>query len=191
MKERYNIITKEILSTLAIAGMIVIASTSPYFLINIARAIIKNKKYNKNKTNEQKIVGSLRRLKNNQLIIIKEEDNGKFIIELTGKGKKKVGEIQFESMEIKKPKVWDEKWRIIVFDIPEKQKKRARNALREKLQKLNFYQLQKSVWVYPYSCEKEIQFLCEFFDINPFVNIIIAEKIYDDTKLRKYFKLNN
>lgn len=188
MKERYNIITKEILLTLAITGIIIVASASPYFLINIARAVIRNKKYNKN--NEQRVVGSLRRLKNNQLVIIREKSDGKFIVELTEKGRKKVEEIQFENMEIKKTKIWDGKWRIIIFDIPEKQKKRARNALREKLQKLGFYQLQKSVWVCPYPCEKEIQFLCELFDISSFVNIITAEKIYDDIKLKRYFKLS-
>ena len=65
--------------------MVVVASTSPYFLINIARAIIKNKKYSKNKTNEQKIVKSLRRLRENKLIILQEKEDGKFIIQLTKK----------------------------------------------------------------------------------------------------------
>ncbi|MBI2054120.1 MAG: hypothetical protein HYT36_02205, partial [Candidatus Staskawiczbacteria bacterium] len=140
MKGRYSIITKEIIFMLALAGIVVVAATSPYFLINIARAIIKNKKYSKNKDNEQKIIRSLRRLKDNHIVIIKEKSDGKFVIELTEKGRKKVEEIQLENMEIKKPKVWDGKWRIIAFDIPEKQKKRARDALRKKLQKLKFYQ---------------------------------------------------
>ncbi len=174
---------------LALAGIVVVAATSPYFLINIARAIIKNKKYSKNKDNEQKIIRSLRRLKDNHIVIIKEKSDGKFVIELTEKGRKKVEEIQLENMEIKKPKVWDGKWRIIAFDIPEKQKKRARDALRKKLQKLKFYQMQKSVWVCPYPCEKEIQFLCELFEINQFVNIISADKIQDDIKLKKSFGL--
>ena len=54
---------------------------------------------------------------------------------------------------------------------------------------LGFYQLQKSVWAIPYPCEKEIQFLCELFSINRFVNIITADKIYNDIILRKYFDL--
>ena len=116
---------------------------------------------------------SLTGLNKNKIIILKEVD-GKFIVKLTEKGKKVVEEIQFESMEIKKQKVWDGKWRIVIFDIPEKQMKIARNALRTKLQNLGFYQIQKSVWAYPYPCEKEIQFLCEIFNINPYINIIIA-----------------
>ena len=71
MKERYNIITKDILLTIAIAGVFIVASTSPYFLINIARAIIKNNKYNKN--NAKKIAGYLGRLKKSSLVIIREK----------------------------------------------------------------------------------------------------------------------
>ena len=168
--------------------MVVVASTSPYFLINIARAIIKNKKYSKNKTNEQKIVKSLRRLRENKLIILQEKEDGKFIIQLTKKGKRKIKEINIEKLEITKQKVWDKKWRIVAFDIPEK-KKNGRDALRQKLQELNFYQLQKSVFVCPYPCEKEVHFLSEFFDIGDFVNIIIADNIYDDVRLKNNFDL--
>lgn len=189
MRERYNKITKEILLTIAFAGMLVVASTSPYFLINIARAIIKNRKYIKNKTNEEKIINSLKRLRKNSLIILREKEDGKFLVQLTNKGKKKIEEIDIENMKIQKQQNWDKKWRIIIFDIPDKHKKRARDALRERLQKLNFYKLQKSVWACPYPCEKEVQFLCEFFNITSFVNIITADKIYDDIKLKKYFNL--
>jgi DNA-binding transcriptional regulator PaaX len=185
---RYKELTKDILLYLAIAGAITIAATSPYFLLNIAKGILRNKKYFKKKLDERKIARLIERLKRNRLIILNEED-GKFKIELTEKGKRVVKEIQFEKMEIERPAIWDGKWRVVIFDIPEKYRKRARDALREKLKKLEFFRLQKSVWVIPYPCEKEIQFLCELFEIIPFVNIIIAENIYNDIKLRKYFKL--
>ncbi len=186
MKERYNTITKEILLTIALVGMVVVASTSPYFLINIARAIIKNKKYKNSKAVEQKIVASLRKLRKNKIIILEEKEDGNFTIELTNKGKRKVEEINIDKLEIIKQKIWDKKWRIVAFDIPER-KKRGRDALRQKLQGLNFYQLQKSVFVCPYPCDKEILFLSEFFDIGNFVNIITADKIYDDIRLKKHF----
>lgn len=183
MRERYSEITKQILLTLAMAGLIMIASTSPYFLTNLVKAIIKDKKYNK------KAADSLKRLKNKRLIIIKEKSDGKFIVKLTREGERKVEEIQLDNMKIKKPQAWDKKWRMVIFDIPEKYKKNARDALREKLQKLNFYQFQKSVWVCPYPCEKEIYFLCELFDISRFVDVIVAEKIYNDSKLKRHFQL--
>ena len=41
---------------------------------------------------------------------------------LTDKGKNKAITFKIDSMEIKKPKQWDNKWRIVLFDIPEKHK---------------------------------------------------------------------
>ena len=188
MVGKYKNLTKDILLYLAITGAILIAATSPYFFLNIARGIVRNRKYIKKKYDERKAARALERLKKNRLLILNEKD-GKFEVELTEKGKRKVREIQFQNMKIEKPAVWDKKWRVVIFDIPEKYKKRARDALREKLKELGFYPLQKSVWIIPYPCEKEIQFLCELFDITPFVNIIIAENIYNDVKLKKHFKL--
>ena len=111
-----------------------------------------------------------------------------FEVRLVENGKIKALRYELGDLQIETPTSWDGKWRVVVFDIPDK-KRRARDALREKLQKMHFYPLQKSVWVHPYPCEKEIQFLCEFFEITPYVNIIVADNIYDDIKLRKYFNL--
>src|SRR3989344_1694263 len=188
MKGQYNSITKEILLTIALTGIVIVASTSPYFLTNIAKAIIKNKRYNKNKINEEKIARSLRGLKRNNFIILKEKENGDCLVQITEKGKRKVKEINIERLEIKKQNTWDKKWRIITFDIPER-RRYGRDALRQKIQKLKFYQLQKSVLVCPYPCEKEIQFLCEFFNISSFINIIIADTIHDDLRLKRHFNL--
>jgi len=192
MANRYKETSKDILFCLFMAGAIMVAANSPFFLINMAREIKRNRKYIKKeirkKLDERKIARALERLKRNKVIILSEE-YGKFKIELTDKGKRIVKEIQLEDMKIEKPDIWDKKWRMVIFDIPEKYKRRARDVLREKLQKMNFYQLQKSVWVCPYPCEKEIQFLCEFFEITPYVNLVLADNIYNDIKLRKYFKL--
>ena len=110
-------------------------------------------------------------------------------MKLTEKGKKIVKEIQFDNLKIDKPKFWDGKWRVVIFDIPENKRRHMRDAMRQKLQKIGFYQMQKSVWAFPYPCEKEIQLLCEIFEVNPFVNMITSNKIYKDDALRKYFKL--
>lgn len=185
---KYSSLSKDILFGIAAAGVITVAATSPFFLINIAKAFLINKKHSKSSYDKNMVAKAFERLKRNRIIILKEVD-GKFTVELTEKGKRKVEQIRFDDMAIKIPPAWDKKWRVVIFDIPEKHQKRARNALREKLQKLGFFQLQKSVWAMPYPCEKEVQFLCEFFDITRFVNIITADKIYNDVSLKKYFDL--
>lgn len=170
---------------LLLTGAIAIAATSPYFFTNLAKVYLKNQKF-KN-TDKRKIAQALAYLKKNRLIILKEKDN-KIIVELTGQGKRKIKEYQFEDLKIEKPKTWDKKWRIVIFDIPEKLR-RGRDALRDKLNNLGFYELQKSVWVYPYPCENEIQLIAEIFEVTLYINIVIAEKISNDIKAKTYFNL--
>ena len=187
--QRYGETTREILDYLVLAGAITIAATSPYFLVSLARAILKNKKYFNKKLEDYKIARALNRLKKNRLIILRELENDRLVVELTEKGKRLVREIKVDELSIEKPGTWDKKWRVVIFDIPDETKRRARDALRDKLKNLGFYQLQKSVWAFPYPCEKEVQFLCELFEITPFVNLIVAESIYNDVWLRKHFQL--
>lgn len=60
-------------------------------------------------------------------------------------------------MEINPVKIkWDGKWRVVVFDIPEKNR-RVRQALRMGLRMLEFKPLQKSVWVSKVDCMKELR----------------------------------
>ena len=68
----------------------------------------------------------------------------------------KKGETRLALLEIKekpkKPKKWDGKWRMLIFDIPEKRKS-LREKIRLTLSDIGFVNLQDSVWIYPYSCE--------------------------------------
>ena len=51
---------------------------------------------------------------------------------------------------------WDKKWRVVIFDIPETNK-RVRQALRETLKVLEFWPLQKSVWISKKDYTKELR----------------------------------
>ncbi|MBI2597167.1 hypothetical protein HYW41_03360 [Candidatus Daviesbacteria bacterium] len=55
-----------------------------------------------------------------------------------------------------KDEKWDGKWRIVIFDIPEVNK-RIRQALRETLKVLEFWPLQKSVWISKKNYTKELR----------------------------------
>jgi len=108
---------------------------------------------------------------------------------LTSEGKKKAGRFQIDSLKIAKPKNWDKKWRLVIFDISQLRQV-MRNAFRGKLKELGFYPLQKSVWVCPYECQDEIALLRDFFGLNEKeIRLIRAEDIEDDSYLRKIFKL--
>lgn len=125
---------------------------------------------------------------NERLIDYKEDNDGNVKIVLTKEGNKKALQFKFDEMEIKKPAKWDKKWRIVIFDIPEKNKK-AREALRGKLKDLGFKELQKSVFIHPFECEEEIDFVVEVFQIRPYVRFIRAESITNEEQLKIKFKL--
>src|SRR3989339_49786 len=94
------------------------------------------------------------------------------------------------SVEWKKidKKDWDGKWRFIVFDVPEKFRT-GRDALRWKIKKLGFYELQKSVFIFPYKCEDEINFIIEFFGIRKYVRYGIIDFIDNKAHLKQIFGL--
>ena len=75
-----------------------------------------------------------------------------------------------------------------MFDIPMRFTK-GREALRYHLKKLNFFQFQKSAWIYPYPCEDEIIFIADFFGLGKHVEILTVESILRDKKVKKYFHL--
>ncbi|TSC96784.1 MAG: phenylacetic acid degradation operon transcriptional regulator, paaX family [Candidatus Berkelbacteria bacterium Licking1014_2] len=108
------------------------------------------------------------------------------LLELTPKGLDYLQDLFLKETAIKRPKRWDGKWRVVIFDIPEKHRSN-RNILRERLSRLNFYQIQKSVYVYPFECTNEIAMLCSHFFLTDFVIIMIAEIIQGEEKLVEFF----
>jgi DNA-binding transcriptional regulator PaaX len=188
MANPFTEITKNILFGLFESGKYILTGDAPLAGITKWRVRIPYPGYIKDKEEKKKFSQALWRLKNSCLIIQKEKAGGKFIVELTEKGKRKIQEIKLADLRIQKLLDWDKIWRIVIFDIPEK-KKFARNILREKLKKWDFFQLQKSVWVCPWPCEKEIEFIIELFGVASYVNIVKAGEIKKDAYLRQYFHL--
>lgn len=179
-------ITKDIFKLILITGALTIASTSPYFAKNI---VTYYKHYKKSKKYPpKKIIDTFYNLKKHGLIDIKNQ-NHQIYISLTKKGKEKANWMQINDLKINKPKKWDKKWRVIIFDISEL-KRVYREALRGKLKELNFYPLQKSIWIHPFDCGAEIELLKNFFGLSDNeLRIIIAENIGNNLKFKKIFGL--
>ena len=152
-----NNITKETLLKIAEVGIFTLAAaSSPYFLNKII------KKYFKDKFEQRS--RKLRELQKRKLIDINEGENGMIKVTLSHSGKNLIRQYKLEEMEIKKPLKWDRQWRIIIYDIPQ-QLKKASNEFRKKIRELGLYQLQKSIWISPYDCVSELEFLCAVFEI--------------------------
>lgn len=176
--------TKFLLMSVAIGGVAVGGAALPGILKLLESLDLAEKKTGYSNKQISNALGDLKRKK---LVEIEKYDNDKVEVKLTNKGKKRIREFSFDLLAIKKPKKWDEKWRIVIFDIPNRHKQ-AREALRNKIRELGLRQMQKSVWVYPYECEDEILFVAEVFEVQKYVEIITAEKILHEGVIKKYFK---
>ncbi len=178
-------LSQEILKKLLIGGAFLIAAQSPHFWIKVYENLLTGKPILGEK---KKIRDTFYYLKRRGMIRI-EKRNKQIYISLTKKGEKRAGKYQINSLSIKSPRKWDKKWRVVIFDIPENTRIK-REAFRGKLKELNFYPLQKSVWAYPYSCQKEIKLLREFFNLSKEnLKFLEVAKIEGDENLRRYFEL--
>ena len=177
--------SKFLLAALALGPAIVVGSVAPG-VFSMLKSFDKKHIYS-----QQKICIALNNLKQRKFIEIIEEGDEKFKVRLTNKGQKRTKEISFEFLSITKPNKWDGKWRVLVFDIPTNPKiyNQARNALRAKIKELGFYQMQKSVWVFPYECEDEILFVAEIFKVQKYIEIMTVEKLLHEEKIRRIFHL--
>lgn len=114
---------------------------------------------------------------------------GKEVVEITKAGKKRVLEYDIDDMRLRIPKKWDGWWRIVMFDIPQP-KKKGRDAVSRKIKELGMYPIQKSVFVSPYICKNEIDFIGEFFDVRKHIIYIKAKEIEGVRKLKEYFDIH-
>jgi DNA-binding transcriptional regulator PaaX len=183
-----NSLSKIILEKILTAKTIRTTKSLPYFAFCPSRDLWKpSKERTKAKNRAALFKNAFYYLKRKGYLEIVKK-NHQIYITLTKEGEKKAKKYQIDDLEIKKPKTWDRKYRIIVFDIPNVTRIK-RDALRGKLKELGFYRLQQSVWVYPYECKKEIDLLREFFGLTPKELILISGKMEGDKFLRKFFNL--
>jgi len=139
------------------------------------------------KINKEEIRKEIRQLYRSKLLKKTENKDGSITMILTDKGKLRALTYKFDEMKIEDKK-WDGKWRVVGFDVPEKIRW-GRDALRDKIKKLGFYEFQKSVFIYPYDCKNEIDFIIEFFGIRKYVRFGILEYIDNEKHFKKIFKL--
>ncbi|MBU2109720.1 hypothetical protein KKB71_02065 [Patescibacteria group bacterium] len=152
--------------------------------------IIKEMKKEWNWINQQNLKRAIKKLYESKLVKEKENPDGTVTLILTEKGKEKALTYNLDEMKIEKPKAWDKKWRIVLFDVPEKARK-TRDAFRQHLKQLNFYEFQKSVFIHPYDCKDEIEYLIEFYNARRFIRFVVADSLDNELHLKNHFNLRN
>lgn len=174
------------LAIMATGGIIALGVTAPNALFEINKLIKSKRKKKAEKYRE--IWHRFYLLKKRGDLEFVKEEGGYMIYRFSENGKEKVRKFIINELELNTPKEWDKKWRLIIFDIPEKRKK-ERSAFRKKLQDMGFYQCQKSAWIHPFHCLEEVEFLKEVFNIKSFVKIFLVDEMTDGKTLYNFKNL--
>ena len=162
------------------AGLMVSGSPKSYF------GVIKSVSNEWEKINEQSLKRAIKTLYQSRLVEERENENGSVTLVLSEKGKKKILTYNIDDISIKKPEKWDGKWRMVLFDIPNSRKK-EREVLRSSLKNLGFLAYQKSVFVLPYECRNEVDFIIEFYNLRRYVRFMEVNAFDDDLAFKSHF----
>lgn len=114
---------------------------------------------------------------------------GRIRYTITPAGAYRLQELALDEINIARPKVWDKKWRLVAFDVPVGQSRRRQEFV-AKLQSLNFFMLQKSLWVHPFPCFKEVEEIASHYNILRYcslMEIALTDKV-TGRKLRHHFR---
>lgn len=180
-KRRRRDLRTAALITIGAAGFITVAAVAPnmFKLLGKSGALAKLKYHSKN---------VLARLKQKGEIEFEMRD-GKRFVRLTERGEEALARAEQKMAFAKeKPRKWDRRYRLVMFDIPER-RKGVRDRLRFEMREVGFLRVQDSAWVYPYDCEEFIALLKADLRIGKDVLYAVVEEIENDAWIRKHFGL--
>jgi DNA-binding transcriptional regulator PaaX len=177
-KSRRKNLKKIILGMVAVAGLLSVAIVAP----NVLQAF-KKLGFLPGRRDKEIVVRSRERLVQQGLLTYE----GRFL-RLTKKGERVWRLLEIKDWGRRKKPRWDGKWRVLIFDIPERRKV-LRNKLTQTLRALGFIRLQDSVWLYPYDCEDLITLLKSDFRVGRDVLYLIVDELEYDVPYRSHFGL--
>lgn len=181
-KRRKRNVRNAVLATIGIAGLITVAAVAPKTLHLLKVTGIDAKLRYRTKS-------VLYRLKQKGEIEFVERD-GKKYARLTERGERALELLrQKESFMNNKKRKWDHRYRLVMFDIPERRKS-TRERIRFEMREIGFLRIQDSSWLYPYDCEEFVALLKADLHIGKDVLYAVVEEIENDAWIKKHFDLS-
>ena len=178
-------ITNEILLSLLEAGVLLAVAIVAPGAVRMFKGFRRDESWKD--YHDSSVTRGVERLWRRGLVEVVETKEG-CVVQITNEGKTEKLKFDIENMTIPVQGQWDGKWRMGFFDIFST-KDTVRREFRERLKGLGFYPMQKSVYVYPYPCSKEIQFLREILKVPHEVKLATIEHLENDEDLREIFQL--
>lgn len=171
---------------LALLGSVVsVGMMAPNLIQTIDKPLSKALKKLDQKSYDREIQRTLRYMRQQDLL----KGDYKHGLQITDKGRTRIKKrtTGVAGIKIPKPDVWDNIWRIFLYDIPEI-KMTSRHGLAYKLKNLGFIQLQRSVWVFPYPCRAEVEELTTILEVDKYITYIESQTIDNQVELINKFK---
>ena len=181
-ERRWGTFQATLLAAVAVGGIMLVAATAP----NALQLLKYFPGYKKGARFTHQAKSALGRLAAKGLVTFTERE-GKRYARITEKGKQTL-RLEEEGRVMKQKKRWDRRWRVVIFDIPER-RKNTRTRLRRFMARYGFVRLQDSVWVYPHDCEDLFALVKADFRIGADVLYMIVERLENDKHLRAHFAL--
>lgn len=180
-KRKRRNIRNAALIAIGTAGLIAVSAMAP----NIFQILGRTGTLARLKYHSKSVLG---RLKQKGEIEFVERD-GKRYVRLTKLGEEALAySTKKMALGIGKPKRWDRRYRLVIFDVPERRRK-IRDRLRYEMQEAGFLRVQDSAWVYPYDCEEFMALLKADLHIGKDVLYAVVEEIENDKWIREHFGL--
>jgi len=177
-KEMIKLTSKKILST--IFGMAL-----PFFEASSVYRV-SARKFRRELENENIDYAEwIKYLKRAGLIEVFIEGKEKYL-EITPKGMDRLKMAGIDHLSIQRPAKWDGKWRVVIFDIPERHKV-ARDILRSKLVVLGFEKIQESVYAHPFECTEPVSQLASALNLSGNLLLMISEVIQGEDQIIERF----
>lgn len=138
--------------------------------------------------NRSYLLRCLDEFSHNRLVKYEEMDNGSISVILTDLGETRALKFKIDEMALRQPRRWDGRWRIVAYDIPHG-RRAGRDAFQRKLKELGLAPWQKSLFIYPFPCRDEIDFIVEVFDLRPYVRYAEMINPTNEAELKLKFNL--
>lgn len=162
----------------------------PMLPIAIGEVVRIIKEISKANIREESIRKSLKNLEKKEIIDLIEKDDQVYVYIKNIKHPYIVRYSIKALLDLKKKKKnWNGKWFMVFFDVPEIQRNK-RDYIRKFLTKVGFFRYQKSVYLFPYECEKEIKLIKKIVEGARYMKYIIAERVEDEDIAKTFFHLH-
>lgn len=174
---------KKVLMILS-SGVALSLTRSPRQYFRIVRATAKAWK----EIDRHELYRAVRDFHHNRLVEFSEQKDGTIRVILSESGKRRIVQFDYENITIPTPRHWSGFWHGVFYDIPNRQRAK-RDTFRSKLKELGFVEWQKSVFVYPYACRDQIDFIVEVLEIRPYVRYAEFRAPTNEAELKLKFGL--